>query len=178
LDADEQAVRKDLPGLHRFTTAADVRIGQPSAVMWPEADLDAVAVVAAVNFTVIHVKGKDLIRKPTKTGAGNGRHRRPPGRSRCCADGPAATEDQHGPVFPGGPGGLRDPNNTPRDLRNSCGGEEFARAGPRVFGAAVATILGAAASVLARRGRIRSVTHGRCDPRLPPRSQGDWPAHR
>src|SRR5688500_6524291 len=64
----------------------------------------------------------------------------------------ASTHFPNGPVFPNSLGGLRDPSNTRRDLRNARGGDEFAWVTSHVFRKTAATILdeaGLAARVVA-----------------------------
>jgi integrase len=68
LEADKKAVRRDLPDLSRFMMATGVRIGEALALIWDGIDIDPGTV--AVNYTVIRVKGVGLIRKSTKTEAG------------------------------------------------------------------------------------------------------------
>lgn len=140
LHADEVAVRKDLPDLSRFMLATGVRIGETLAVYWPDVDLDARTV--AVDHTVIRVKGTGLIRKSTKSEAGERTLPLPSWavnmlRRRHHDQGNPDT----GPVFPDSRGGLRDPSNTRRDLRNARGSDGFAWVTSHVFRKTAATIL-------------------------------------
>ncbi|MER7078504.1 Site-specific recombinase XerD [Saccharopolyspora kobensis] len=140
LEADAKAVRWDLPDLSRFMLATGVRIGEALAVDWSEVDLDDGLV--AVDYTVVRVKGKGLIRKSTKTEYGE---RTLPLcswalemlRRRYEEAGCPAT----GPVFPDSLGGLRDPSNTRRVLRETRGSEGFAWVTSHVFRKTSATIL-------------------------------------
>ncbi|MFR9730392.1 tyrosine-type recombinase/integrase [Saccharopolyspora sp. MS10] len=50
-------------------------------------------------------------------------------------------EDKDGPIFPDSIGGLRDPSNTLRDLRDARGSEGFAWVTSHVFRKTAATIL-------------------------------------
>jgi integrase len=68
LGTDEKAVRKDLPDLTLFMLATGVRIGEALAVMWDQVDFDGAEV--EITHTVIRVKGQGLLRKPTKSRAG------------------------------------------------------------------------------------------------------------
>ena len=58
----------DIPDLTRFMLATGQRIGECLAVLWMEADLDNSRV--EVTSTVIRLKGQGLIRKTTKSRAG------------------------------------------------------------------------------------------------------------
>lgn len=66
---DETAVRHELPQLSAFMLATGVRIGEALALVWREVDLDAGT--AHITSTLIRVKGQGLVRKPTKTQAGD-----------------------------------------------------------------------------------------------------------
>ncbi|MCP2093797.1 Phage integrase family protein [Actinosynnema pretiosum] len=68
LESHPKAVKRDLPDLSRFMMATGVRIGEALAVYWEDVDFEAGTV--AVNYTVIRVKDIGLIRKSTKTEAG------------------------------------------------------------------------------------------------------------
>ncbi|TDD10590.1 site-specific integrase [Saccharopolyspora terrae] len=140
LEADEKATRWDLPDLSRFMLATGVRIGEAQAVYWADVDLDEALV--DVDFNVVRVKGKGLIRKSTKTEYGERtlplpswavemlRHRFT-----------EAGEPSDGPVFPDSLGRLRDPSNTRRVLRETRGSEGFAWVTSHVFRKTAATIL-------------------------------------
>ena len=132
-------MKRDLPDLSRFMMATGVRIGEALAVYWDDVDFEAGTV--AVNYTVIRVKGVGLIRKSTKTEAGERTLPLPSGRSTCCSGGVRSRCFPNGPVFPSSLGGLRDPSNTRRDLRKARGGDEFAWVTSHVFRKTAATIL-------------------------------------
>jgi integrase len=68
LAADEDAVEKDLPDLTSFMLATGVRMGEALAVLWSEVDLDGYSV--QVTSTIIRVTGVGLVRKRTKSRAG------------------------------------------------------------------------------------------------------------
>ena len=68
LVSDPVARREDLVDLTRFLLATGQRIGECLAVTWLDVDLAAGTV--AVDHTVIRVKGRGLVRKGTKSKAG------------------------------------------------------------------------------------------------------------
>lgn len=140
LEADEKAVRWDLPDLSRFMLATGVRIGEALAVYWADVDLDDGLV--SVDFNVVRVRGKGLIRKSTKTEYGERTLPLPSWavemlRRRFTEAG----EPSDGPVFPDSIGGVRDPSNTRRVLRETRGSEGFAWVTSHVFRKTAATIL-------------------------------------
>lgn len=139
LDADEVAVRKDLPDLCQFLLATGVRIGEALGVYWSDVDLDQRTV--RIDHTVLRVKGKGLRRSSTKSAAGERTLPLPLWvvellRTRRLAD-PAAD----GPVFADSLSGLRDPSNTMADLREARGTDGFAWVTSHVFRKTAATIL-------------------------------------
>ncbi len=70
LEDDEVAVRRDLPDLTRWLLATGVRIGEAIAVSWDEIDLDNSTV--AIDYKIIRVKGRGLVRVPRpKSDAGH-----------------------------------------------------------------------------------------------------------
>nr|WP_228046534.1 site-specific integrase [Saccharopolyspora sp. HNM0983] len=140
MEADEKAVRWDLPDLSCFMLATGVRIGEALAVYWPEVDLDTGLV--AVDHNVVRVKGTGLIRKSTKTEYGERTLPLPSWavemlRRRFAEAG----EPIDGPVFPSEVGGLRDASNTRRVLRQTRGSEGFEWVTSHVFRKTAATIL-------------------------------------
>ncbi|SER38993.1 site-specific integrase [Lentzea albida] len=139
LESDPAAVRKDLPDLSRFMMATGVRIGEALAVYWDDVDFEAGTV--DVNYTVIRAAGLGLIRKSTKTEAGERTLPLPRWALDMLWRRRAATLFPNGPVFPNSLGGLRDPSNTRRDIRKARGGEEFAWVTSHVFRKTAATIL-------------------------------------
>lgn len=138
LDADEDAVRKELPDLCEWMLATGVRIGEALAFSWDEVDLAAGTV--QIEYTLIRIKGVGLVRKSTTSKAGERTLRLPAfvlsmlRRHKLKAGG-------RGPVFPDSEGGWRDPSNTSRDLRNARGSEEFAWVTSHVFRKTAATEL-------------------------------------
>lgn len=138
LGMDPGARRKDLPDLCEWMLGTGVRIGEALAVSWDEIDL--AAGTARIEFTIIRVRGVGLIRKATKTSAGERTLTLPAFvvsmlRRRRMAAGGA------GPVLPDSLGGWRDPSNTSRDLRNARGSAEFAWVTSHVFRKTAATEL-------------------------------------
>jgi integrase len=118
--------------------ATGVRIGEALAVAWPDVNLEAG--IVDVSRTLIRLTGVGLVRKSTKTKAGERRlilprfavemlHARNP-------DG-----DAMGPVFHDTLGGWRDPSNTRRALRDARGSEGFAWVTSHVFRKTCATVL-------------------------------------
>lgn len=65
---DPRAVEHDLPDLCAFMLATGLRIGEVVAVLWSEVDLERGTV--EVTSTLIRVTGQGLIRKATKSAAG------------------------------------------------------------------------------------------------------------
>jgi integrase len=138
LRADEDAVRKDLPDLCEWMLGTGVRIGEALAVSWDEVDLAGGLV--EIEHTIVRITGVGLLRKSTKSRAGERTLRLPAFavamlRRRKLASG------GRGPVFPDSAGGWRDPSNTSRDLRDARGSEEFAWVTSHVFRKTAATEL-------------------------------------
>lgn len=102
--------------------ATGLRIGEASAITWDAVDLDAGTV--EVRGTVIRLRGQGLVlTSTTKSSAGMRRLALPnwsveslkQRAQRLTGIGIAHREE---PVFPAPMGGLRDPSNTQRDLRD------------------------------------------------------------
>jgi integrase len=68
LMGDHVALRQDLFDLSAFLLATGLRIGEALAVLWRDVDLDLG--VLRVTSTLIRVTGEGLVRKPTKSQAG------------------------------------------------------------------------------------------------------------
>ncbi|HEX5403516.1 MAG TPA: site-specific integrase [Pseudonocardiaceae bacterium] len=136
LDADQVAVRKDLPDLCRFMLATGVRIGEALGVYWSDVDMDTATV--RIDHTVLRVKGEGLRRSPTKTAAGE---RTLPLPSWVVSILRERARGEDGPVFADALGGLRDPSNTMADLREARGTDGFAWVTSHVFRKTAATIL-------------------------------------
>ncbi|WP_214407382.1 tyrosine-type recombinase/integrase [Pseudonocardia lacus] len=139
LEADEAAVRRDLPDLTRWLLATGVRIGEAIAVGWENIDIDNR--VVDIDHKIMRVKGEGLLRVgQTKSAAG---HRTLPlprfamrmlARRQLIAGG-------IGPLFPDTNGSWRDPSNVSRDLRQARGSGEFAWVTSHVFRKTCATLL-------------------------------------
>jgi integrase len=140
---DEKAVRRDLPDLVFFMLATGCRIGEALAVVWSEVDFDAGTV--HITSTLIRVKGEGLVRKGTKSRAGERTLALPDTavavlRRRFIS---GARLDQ--PLFPDVLGGFRDPANVRRELREARGQETLAWITSHTFRKTAATILDEAA---------------------------------
>lgn len=143
LRTDEKAVRRDLPDLVFFMLATGCRIGEALAVIWSQVDFDAGTV--EITSTLIRVKGEGLLRKGTKSRAGERLLPLPVSaiavlRRRFMT---GARLDQ--PLFPDVLGGFRDPANVRRDLREARGNETLAWVTSHSFRKTAATILDEAA---------------------------------
>lgn len=143
LRLDPVAVRKDLPDLTLFMMATGVRIGEALALYWEGVDLEAGTVL--IDWTVVRVKGKGLQRTDPKTPSAERVLRLPSWmvdvlRKRH-REAQADKRPLDTPVFPDSLGGLRDPSNAMRDLRNARGTDGFAWVTSHVFRKTAATIL-------------------------------------
>jgi integrase len=138
LEADKKAVRWDLPDLSRFMLATGVRIGEALAVFWDDVDLERGMV--HVDHNVVRVKGQGLLRKSTKTEHGERTLPLPSWAIEMLRE-RSNIVSAAVPVFPSSIGGLRDPSNTRRVLRETRGSEGFAWVTSHVFRKTAATIL-------------------------------------
>lgn len=149
LEDDEAAVAHDLPDLTRIMLATGVRIGECLALTFDEVEEDGKAL--RIDFTLYPVKGRGLVRGPTKTRAGARTLRLPS----WAADIVRERGDQlgwSGPLFPA-PGrvysngtvrfvsGWRDPSNTARALRQASDRAGFGWVTSHVFRKTCATVL-------------------------------------
>lgn len=128
-----------MPDLCLFMAGTGVRIGESLAVLWEQVDFDAGCV--EVTHTVVRVKGKGLIRKKTKSRAGERLLALPASvlamlRSRFMV---GVKLDQ--PVFPNTLGDFRDPNNTRRCIREVRGDGLLSWVTSHNFRKTVATVL-------------------------------------
>jgi integrase len=143
LNADEKARRRDLPDLAFFMLATGVRIGEALAAVWSEVDFAAGTV--QITSTLVRVKGEGLLRKGTKSRAGERTLPLPETAvamlQRRFMTG--ARLDQ--PIFPDVLGGFRDPANVRRELREARGTETLAWITSHSFRKTAATILDEAA---------------------------------
>jgi len=143
LQEDETARRRDLPDLVFFMLATGVRIGEALAVLWSQVDF--VAGTVQITSTIIRVRGEGLLRKGTKSAAGERTLALPVTavavlRRRFMT---GARLDQ--PLFPSLNGGFRDPANVRRELREARGEEALAWITSHTFRKTAATILDEAA---------------------------------
>lgn len=138
LEASDKASRWELPDLTRFMLATGVRIGEALAITWADVDLEAAAV--EVNYTVLRVKDRGLVRKSTKTSSGERTLRLPTWAVAMLRRRKDGNEDDTTPVFPDSFGGLRDPSNVLKVFRETRG-ESFAWVTSHVFRKTAATIL-------------------------------------
>ncbi|WP_328522825.1 helix-turn-helix domain-containing protein [Kribbella sp. NBC_00359] len=117
LSADERAVEADLPDLTTFMLGTGVRIGEALAVLWHQVDLEAGTV--QVTHTIARLKGEGLIRKSTKSKAGERLLHLPNWAIAMLRTRHATGILLEAPVFADTIGGYRDPSNTRRALRTA-----------------------------------------------------------
>lgn len=148
LELDPKAVRHDLPDLTRFMLATGVRIGEALALYWEDVTLpddDVTLGLVCTEWTVVRVKGVGLVRTDPKTPTSERElpltswavdmlRRR---RREALAEGRTLAS----PVFPDPLGGLRDPSNTRRSLRECRGSEGFSWVKSHVFRKTAGTVL-------------------------------------
>jgi integrase len=144
LSCDEQSVERDLPDLVLFLAATGLRIGEALAVQWADIGLDEGTV--EVRGTVLRLRAGGLIIKPSpKSAAGRRilelpswavimlRRRQPDGISE---DEPARQ------VFPAPvAGGIRDPSNTLKMMRQAFRRAGFEGVTSHYFRKTVATLM-------------------------------------
>jgi integrase len=119
LRSDQFAVRHDLPDLVLFMIATGARIGETLALVWAEVDLDAGTV--DISSTIIRVKGEGLLRKRTKSAAGQRVLALPAWAVDMLTHRYARGARLDEPVFPDTLGGFRDPSNTLKVFRQARG---------------------------------------------------------
>lgn len=139
LRAEPKAVRWDLPDLTTFMLSTGCRIGEALAVTWEQVNLEAGTV--ELTHTVIRLTGVGLVRKKTKTSTGERLLQLPlfglVMLRRRFAEG--VRLDQ--PVFANIYGGLRDPSNVRRVLREVRGDGVLAWITSHAFRKTTATVL-------------------------------------
>lgn len=143
LRADEKAVRKDLPDLTFFMLATGVRIGEALAVLWEQIDVQAG--IVEITHTIIRVKGEGLVRKVTKSSAGERALKLPTSATAMLRRRFMTGVRLDHPVFPDILGSFRDPANVRRDFRDARGEDTLAWITSHNFRKTVATILDEAA---------------------------------
>lgn len=143
LEQDPAACRHDLPDLTRFMMATGVRIGEALALYWEDVDFDRG--VVAIEWTVVRVRGVGLRRTPPKTAASERTLAVPAWALEMLRRRHAASVAENrpaaSPVFPDSLGGLRDPSNTRRVLRDARGDADFGWVTSHVFRKTAATML-------------------------------------
>ncbi len=139
LEADEIAVRKDLPDLTRFMLATGLRIGEALAVVWSEVDFAAGSV--DITSTIIRVTGEGLLRTDTKNEAGKRTVLLPSWALAMLQRRFLANSSMNSPIFADSIGGFRDPSNTQRDFREARGTGEFAWLVSHSFRKTTATLI-------------------------------------
>jgi integrase len=117
LAADERAVQADLPDLVAFMLGTGVRIGEAMAALWHQVDLEAGTV--HITHTIVRVKGQGLLRKTTKSKAGQRLLHLPDWATAALRTRHAAGIRLDDPVFTDTLGGFRDPTNVRRSLRTA-----------------------------------------------------------
>jgi integrase len=115
LAANDYALRADLPDLVTFMLGTGVRIGESLAVLWHQVDLEAGTV--DVTHTIARLTGQGLIRKRTKSKAGERLLHLPNWATAMLRTRHAAGVRLDDPIFADALGGFRDPSNTRRALR-------------------------------------------------------------
>src|SRR5207248_2357278 len=112
---DERAVEADLPDLTAFMLGTGVRIGEALAVLWYQVDLEAGTV--QITHTIARIKHEGLIRKATKSTAGERLLHLPDWTVAMLRARHATGIRLDEPVFADTRRGYRDPSNTRRALR-------------------------------------------------------------
>jgi integrase len=148
MESDGIAAARELPDITRWMLATGCRIGEVLATTFDDIDIDAKTV--AVDWTITRVKGKGLVRGPTKTAAGE----RTLGLPGWAVDMVIRRGDRlgwTGPLFPvprrrkgehRWPRGVwRDPSNTLRDLKEARDRAGYGWVTSHVFRKTVATVL-------------------------------------
>ena len=115
LATDERAVHADLPDLVTFTLGTGVRIGESLAARWSQVDLEAGTV--EITDTIVRVTGQGLLRKRTKSRAGQRLLHLPDWAIAVLQTRYAAGIRLDEPIFADSIGGFRDPSNVRRSLR-------------------------------------------------------------
>ncbi|GAA3128945.1 integrase [Kribbella aluminosa] len=117
LAADQRAVQADLPDLTTFMLGTGVRIGEALAVLWEQVNLETGTV--KITHTIARLPGGGLIRKTTKSRAGQRVLSLPAWATARLRARFAAGVRLDNPIFSDTRGGFRDPSNTRRSLRTA-----------------------------------------------------------
>jgi integrase len=148
MEADEIALRRDLPDITRWMLATGCRIGEVLAITFDDIDVDDKT--ASIDWNIVRVKDRGLVRASTKTVAGE-RTLRLPGWAVDLVIRRGERYSWSGPLFPvpgrrkgetRWPSGVwRDPSNTSRDLREARERAGFGWVTSHVFRKTVATVM-------------------------------------
>ncbi len=145
LSQDPRSVTRDLPDLVSFLLATGLRIGEALAVRWSDIDLEAGTV--DIQGTVLRLRQGGLIIKPSTKSAAGQRILELPSwaiamlRRRQLAAQPSTDADTF-VAFPAPvAGGLRDPNNTLKMMRESFKAAGFDGLTSHQFRKTVATLM-------------------------------------
>jgi integrase len=117
---DDRAITRDLPDLIGFMLATGSRLGEAAALQWTDVDLDTGLV--EITGTVVRVTGKGLVISRTKTMTSQRVLEIPSWTVALLTaryKNRSITTEKLTPVFPAPLGGLRDPSNTAKDLRDA-----------------------------------------------------------
>jgi integrase len=139
LDADPEAVRKDLPELARFMLATGLRLGEGLGVRW--SDIDMKRGVVNIERTVIRIKGQGLKASRLKSRTSYRVLVLPDWCLVMLRDRRVRLGAFDGPVFADAKGGYRDRNNVGRAFREVRKGTEFAWVKTQAYRKTVATVL-------------------------------------
>jgi integrase len=139
LEADETAVRRDLPDLVRWLLGTGVRIGEAIAVTWDNIDLAERAV--EIDHKILRVTGQGLLRVAHAKSAASHRTLPLPHFTMQMLTRRRDLRGSSGPLFPDIAGGWRDPSNVSRALREARGTGEFSWITSHVFRKTCATLL-------------------------------------
>ena len=144
LSSDERSIERDLPDLVLFLAATGLRIGEPLGVQWADVGLDGGTV--EVRGTVLRLRAGGLVIKPSSKSAAGRRILELPSwavimlRRRQPDD---VSEDELArQVFPAPvAGGVRDPSNTLKMMRQAFKHAGFDGVTSRYFRKTVATLM-------------------------------------
>ncbi len=139
LRAHEPAMERDLPDLTEFMMGTGARIGESLAVMWSEVNLDDGTV--HITSTISRITGKGLVRRPTKSRAGDRVLGLPAWALVMLQRRHAAGIELDAPVFPTLDGEWWDPNNARKYFRHARGETDFCWVVPHSFRKTTATVL-------------------------------------
>ncbi|MEN3267919.1 helix-turn-helix domain-containing protein, partial [Pseudonocardia sp.] len=117
LSTDERAARADLSDLVTFMLGTGVRIGEALAVLWSQVDLETGQV--KITHTIVRIRGEGLLRKITKSKAGQRELGLPNWALAVLRVSFAAGVRLDEPIFADAVGGFRDPSNVRRSLREA-----------------------------------------------------------